>query len=508
MDDMERKEAVPPWSDRYLSPETPQGSREYPAGKKELIFGTAILLLSFFLCNSIVYGGFNLGFSLGLCLCILCGSGYLLAGGHKLTPYSSILLLLSLFIGAGFARSDDGFVKFIMLCFLFVSSNLALTVLAGKPRHRTCSFATLLDAFYTAFAHSFFLTSAFGGLRTAFRKSGTAAKKGGAILTGVIIAVPLLLIMVFLLVRADAAFEGLMDLLPELDLTEVLITALFGTMLACLLYTKGTSLHCRESSSAERTERKGVSALTVNTVLIAVCLVYLVYLFSQLAYFAGGFAGILPDGYTMAEYARRGFFEMAWLCAINLGIIALGIALVEKKEHAPLSARLLCLFISVITVFLVAAASGKMFLYIGTYGLTRLRVLTQVIMLFLCLSTVLVAVWLFVPKLPYMKWVIIAALIIGGVVFWADVDTVVARYNVNAYLSGKVESVDVEHLGCLNGAAIPHIAELAEKAPDPEVRERSQDLLDHWYYAEPNDFRDWNYIRQLVQPYLPEQKDN
>ena len=66
MDDMERKEAVPPWSDRYLSPETPQGSREYPAGKKELIFGTAILLLSFFLCNSIVYGGFNLGFSLGL----------------------------------------------------------------------------------------------------------------------------------------------------------------------------------------------------------------------------------------------------------------------------------------------------------------------------------------------------------------------------------------------------------------------------------------------------------
>ena len=98
MDDMERKEAVRPWSDSYLSPETPQGSREYPAGKKELIFGAAILLLSFFLCNSIVYGGFNLGFSLGLCLCILCGSGYLLAGGHKLTPYSSILLLLSVLV--------------------------------------------------------------------------------------------------------------------------------------------------------------------------------------------------------------------------------------------------------------------------------------------------------------------------------------------------------------------------------------------------------------------------
>ena len=76
-------------------------------------------------------------------------------------------------------------------------------------------------------------------------------------------------------------------------------------------------------------------------------------------------------------------------------------------------------------------------------GLTRLRLLTEVIMVFLAITTVLVAVWLFVPKMPYMKVVLLTALIIGAVVLWADVDTVVARYNVQAYQTKKLETVDV-----------------------------------------------------------------
>ena len=227
-----------------------------------------------------------------------------------------------------------------------------------------------------------------------------------------------------------------------------------------------------------------------------VCLVYLVYLFSQLAYFTGGLSGILPQEYTMAQYARQGFFEMAWLCAINLFTVAIAVAVVKKEEKAPLFTRLLCLFISLITLFFVVAASAKMGLYIGSYGLTRLRVLTEVIMVFMAITTVLVAIWLFVPKMPYMKAVLLTALVMGALVLWVDVDTVVAAYNVTAYEKGLLDTLDVPYLATLSDGAIPYIARAAEIMPG------AGNVL---HIIEPNrwnDLRDWNIASWLAERIL------
>ena len=180
----------------------------------------------------------------------------------------------------------------------------------------------------------------------------------------------------------------------------------------------------------------------MNTVLIAACFVYGVYLVSQLAYLSGGFAGILPEGYTMAEYARRGFFEMAWLCAINLGVIALSVGLIQKESKTPLPTRLL---------------------------------------------------WLFLPKIPYMKAVLLLAMAIGAAVFWVDVDTQVAKYNVRAYQDGRLETVDVSHLNDLGPGALPYLLELTEDS-DPEIAEMARDSLIGISY-EVTDFRDWNLAR-------------
>ena len=206
----------------------------------------------------------------------------------------------------------------------------------------------------------------------------------------------------------------------------------------------------------------------------------------------------------MAGYARRGFFEMAWLCAIDLGMIALAVGVVTKQEgKAPLATRLLCLFIGMVTVFLVVTASAKMGMYIGSYGLTRLRVLTEVIMVFLGVATALVCVWLFVPTLPYMKAILLIALTMGAVTIWADVDTVVAGYNVRAYQNGTLDSVDVYYLGTLGDGAMPYIAELAQDS-DSKVAASAQKILDDnresW-----TDFRDWNYVNWYGDQWLEEE---
>ena len=491
-------EPMPP-----LQPPQPQSSF-FPTAGRELIFGLVILVTGMLLRNSVLFGGFNLGFAIFSGLSILCAVAYLLISGCRFSLYSGSLLGLSLVICAGFARTDDGFVKFVMFCFLLVSTNLGLCLLAGQNRRSPNGVTSLLDASRAAFALSWGkLPDAFRGLVRAFRRSGSAGKKGSAVLLGLLVAVPILAILIPPLMQADAAFDALLDMLPEWDITEFFATAIVGAYVVCWLYCRAVALkHAPKAAPAQTAAGKGISVLTVNTVLTAVAFVYVVYLISQLAYFSGGLLGILPEGYTMAEYARRGFFEMAWLCAINLSIIALSVGLVKKDGAAPLSTRLICLFIGIVTLFLVVTASAKMFLYIGAYGLTRLRVLTEVIMVFLGITTLLLSVWLFVPKLAYMKAILLVGLVIGAAVFWADVDTVVARYNVTAYQAGKLETVDVSYLNYeLGSGALPYI-QMLENDSDPAVAAEVRDILEHRDAHEAEDYRGWNYVNHIAENIL------
>lgn len=484
----------------YFPPQ-PVPKSHYPAEKRELVFGAVMLVCCVFLWNCILYGGFNLGFAMGAASVIGCSSWYLLSSGYRFHWYSGSLLVFGGFLAAGFARSSDGFVKFVMLLFLLFAVNLSFCLLTEQNRRSPDGISSLLDAPRACFTLGFgSMGAAIRGLNDARKTAGATGKKGGAAVLGIILAVPVVVILVALLMQADAAFEGLMDLLPEMDWDEPMYSFLFGGFAACVLYSRGVGLDNAGKPVPRERAFRGMSAITVNILLGAVCLVYSVYLLSQLAYLSGGLCGILPEEYTMAQYARRGFFEMAWLCAINLGIMCFAIGLVEKEDKAPRLTKIFCLFLGLVTLFLIATASAKMFLYIASFGLTRLRVLTQIIMVWLGVTTVLVSVWLFRPRFPYMKAVILAALVLGCVTLWADVDTQVARYNVRAYQSGALETIDMSHLCSLGYGAIPYIEELTHDS-DPEVAETAAEFL-CFRSADIEDFRSWNWSKAAAADFL------
>lgn len=481
--------------DSYI-PQKPQ-KVIFPMEKKEFLFALGCLISGLMLVNSVYAAGFQLGFAVAAILCIFLGAGYLLSRGCKANGYSLTILGLCVVIAGSFARADDAFVKFVMLCFLVLGTNLGFCLLAGKNRRSPAGLGSLNDAGYTFFRLGFgHLGTATKCLSDGLRNGNAVGRKCGAVLLGLGLCIPILAIMIPLLMQADAAFEALLDLMPTISFGEIFATVLFGIGIALFQFSRGTALKHQPSTPLVSKVKARLSSLTANTVLCAVCLLYCVYLLSQLSYFIGGFAGLLPQEYTLAEYARRGFFEMALLCAINLGLIILALSLSAPNSRAPLSTRLLCLFIGLATLFFVAAASAKMFLYIDSFGLTRLRVLTQVIMCFLGLVTVFLCIWLFVPRLPYMKAVILTALILGALVSWVDVDTQVAKYNVDAYLSGQLETVDVSHLKWLGNGATAHILRLAQEAEDAAVAQSAQNILRQRQNNSTFDFRGWNYVNQ------------
>jgi len=477
----------------FYQEETPKNA--YHAGRKELVFAALTVVFGLALCNSIYAGGYQLGFGLSAAALILSSAGYLWSLGFRSSFYAGAMLACSVFTALGFGWSDDGFVKFVMFWFLLLSAGLGLCLTAKQNRRNPGTAGSVWDGPGILFRLGLGkLPEACQGLGNIFRREG-AGKRSGAVLLGLCLAVPVVAVVISLLSSADAAFQGLLAKLPEWDARELLTTVLFGLGLGLVLYAQGVGMKYAPAPAPVTRREKGLSALTVNTLLGCLCAVYLVYLLSQLAYLAGGFSGLLPEGYSFSEYARRGFFEMAVLCVVNLSVMTGSLSLVEKKKGAPRSTRLLCFGIGLVTVFLVCASSAKMFMYIDSFGMSRLRLLTQLVTLFLGVTTVTVCVWLFVQKLPYMKVVLLGAMLIGLAAMWLDVDCVVARYNVDAYLSGRLETVDVRYLESLSSGSQGQLKRLAENAPDGQIARRAREAL--WEKPE-TDLRAWNYMKATI----------
>ena len=161
----------------------------YPAGKRELIFGLLVLLFGTFTWNSILYGGFCLGFALGAVALTGCSFWYLLRCGFRPGKYEAALLILAAAIFAGFARSSDSDVKAGMLLMALFAVNLSFCRMAGQSRREPGGIASALDApraLFTLGVGS--MSAAVRGLNDARKNAGTAGKRGGAAILGVLIA--------------------------------------------------------------------------------------------------------------------------------------------------------------------------------------------------------------------------------------------------------------------------------------------------------------------------------
>lgn len=492
-----------------------------PGGRRERIF--AVLLLALSLCIGDTGQYWGLGFALPF---VLMGAVTLwyIWDRKRLTGYGLGCVLLSMVLAAASARTADTvtlFLAFPLILFGYFLGFVAMTGANARPLGR---FSSVLDVCYAAFDRTFTQVSpAFRGLLPS-KKGG---KKGSGAIWGVLIAIPVLFVLVPLLTSADAAFEGLLSRVtisfPENS--ELVTSLILGLIIFVLAYAQAVSLRACPGRAKARPREGKVAPSAVNGFLGAISLVYLLYLLSQGAYFFSALRGILPQGYTSADYARRGFFEMAWIVALNLIMVGIVTALVRRNgsQKVPLATRLLCLFFCLFSLILIATAFSKMALYMGSFGLTRLRVLTSLFMLWLALWVLAAAICLFRPKFPHMKAAVIAALVLASLACWWDLDGAVARYNVRAYETGKLETVDLDTLQYLSDSAIPYIGKLTEDQ-DPAVASQAQGILLDWAYGhamtgtddaegdflfESMDWRSWNLAtaqaRDTVVSFLADQ---
>lgn len=309
---------------------------------------------------------------------------------------------------------------------------------------------------------------------------------------GLAIGIPLAFFVILLLARADEIFSSLFGSFFSNNLISarsigMVMMVIFGFFLMYSFFA-ATVIPAREQEKENKEKAQPLIAITFTGILTAV---YLLFCAIQVMYlFAGGRVS-LPDSFTYAEYARKGFFELLFVSMVNLIVVMIGVA--KFKEHKILKGCMTIL--SLCTYIIIASSAYRMVLYVQQYHLTFLRIL---VLWFLGILAVLITGAIVSIYMPQMNFFIFSVLIgtCGYLIFsMSKPDSLIARYNI-AHLD-QIGWSDIYYLtNQLSDDAAPEIAKIDQRqmvsqgTEPPVVNE-----IDSYFIGIQDKYRDLTFLQ-------------
>lgn len=350
---------------------------------------------------------------------------------------------------------------------------LQTTLLAGKNKYEWYSFGLINDIAHSIFIKPF--TAIFRPFMFLKRIPKTKEKSQKIentkkVFIGLVIAIPLVLVIAFLLSSADQVFGNYFDNILNINwglgfISEELLARLFVILLVTFcffsyfwsLINAESKIDVKEAHSDTRS-LDGIIAITILSVLN---LLYLIFVSIQFAYLFGGINNVVVSGLTYSEYARRGFFEIVLVTLINLSILFIGFKFFNKEGNAVQKAiKVLNSLLIIFTGIMLYSAHFRMSLYEQAYGFTYLRILTHffMVLILLCLLVSFYRVWRegFIVEKAY----ILIALVFYVVLNFVNFDVMIAKNNFERYQ--KTKQIDVSYIGRLSYDVIPWLVQLKE----------------------------------------------
>ncbi|MFC4598283.1 DUF4153 domain-containing protein [Cohnella hongkongensis] len=309
-----------------------------------------------------------------------------------------------------------------------------------------------------------------------FRRLGSERKAtAGKIAAGLVLAVPLLLVVIPLLASADGAFNRLLNGIPEwinrFSMSELfgrlLWIAVFGILFAIYFWSFAKPPRrnrAARGAAAAESPKPRIDSVVLTTVLLAVNAVYVLFVAIQFTYLFGAWEGALPDGTTYAEYARRGFGELAAVSAINFGLL---IAALTCGGTRPGRVNALLYVLVGCSGVMLYSAYIRLAMYEEAYGYTYIRFLVYAFMIYLAFLLLVAALRIRTPLVPLSKCFIILSVAAYTLINYVGMDRLIAENNIARFeQTGKI---DRSYLNRLSADAIPVLARFAEESDDAEM---------------------------------------
>ncbi len=337
------------------------------------------------------------------------------------------------------------------------------------------------------------------------------------ILLGLAIAV-VPTIVIFCLLSYDGGFISIFESIFDFDASDIFshigslilaipigmyIFGLYASSSEKLLQETITSKDCNKGFEVIRI----MPQITALTAVLPILFVYIIYFISQWKYYISGFTGILPEDFSYAEYAREGFFQLCAVSIINL-IVIMAILLFVRRKNNKTSAliKIITTVFCIFTLILISTAISKLIMYINTYGLTQKRVYAMWLMIVIAIMFIIIAAGRFATRIKTVWMSLAVCVILFAALALSNVNAVIAEYNVDRYLDGTLDIVDLDAMDQLGYSAIPSLVRLAneleerksngENIPEEMLEKLTENLEKEAFYIE-------NYENSFFQFNIP-----
>lgn len=443
--------------------------REYSV--KENIFAWACFVLAYLFTLSIPINSNPLRLFIVILLMYVTATVILFVKGKKLQLTPILVAASAIIVSCSLILSANNFLHFFAYLYAMVAYCYYLYALSSDNSFsfRDSILADFIKALFVLPFYSFesLFVSMFSGKQN----------KGGRFVVKVICGVAVAIIptaIIISLLSYDESFSALMDKVfnfEDFDLlthiVKLLIAIPFGAY-AYSIHISSVDKKC-EHILTENTLQKCMKKLqfapivTVAVAVLPILFVYVMFFVSQYKYYISGFTGVLPQGFSYAQYAREGFFELCTVSIINLVIlVAVSLFMKRKENKQSVLLKILSVVFSVFTLVLISTALAKMAMYIDCYGLTPKRVYATWWMVVLSLVFILVILKQFISKLKIIALSLFVLVIMFAALSLSGVDSYIAKYNVDRYLDGSLQTVDVKAIEELGDAGVPQLVRLAK----------------------------------------------
>jgi hypothetical protein len=352
------------------------GKNETPAVQDEMEFPKfflwilAAVLVAF---NVFLYGA-NPGIGLGAFQAISMIAVFACLPAKKRNPLTMFLTLLGIGSGLAIGWRANGFVQSVNVVVFWASFLVLLLLLVVDRIHWTGTWLVryFFKGFLSSFGHTIRLFQ-----RT--KKNDNSQLNFTTVLRTSVITVIVLAFFVGLLSQADPIFAKLVAEIWEEALgravASVFVAVIFAVLVTLRLKTK------------QEDEGK-VKFLSFQDVLVpgvAVGAVFGIFLFVQAKYLFGSQVDLATFGLTYSQYVRKGFIELLTATFFG-GLLSYCIALMARQEESKSRTWQLQGLNSVLIVelgFLLASAWKRNAMYMDVYGLTRVRLVGELFLVWL-----------------------------------------------------------------------------------------------------------------------------
>lgn len=287
----------------------------------------------------------------------------------------------------------------------------------------------------------------------------------GAVIKGLVIAIPLLVIFGVLLSKADIAFSTELSRLFDWNISglagHIIFVVVVAWVMAGYLRYLFTS---RDIITTGRPNYFWLGLIETVIVLGLLDLLFLSFVLIQFRYFFGGETRIQSiTQLTYSEYAVSGFFELVWVAALVLVLLLAMHWLLKKDETRNERVFKILAGIQIVLVFvMIASALQRMKLYQKAYGLTELRVYTTAFMIWLAVIFLLFIVTVLRGKRERFAFGLVLtgflAIIALNVI---NPDALIVRTNIERISKGQ--TFDAEYAAKLSADAIPDMINNLDK---------------------------------------------